>query len=133
MKNIVFIAFMISQFVWCGQIMAQENENTTDTADSLQQKREQIIVEEKEALKKEVLAINKRFNNGEITSEEAERLKDKAADIHALNIENKIAILENSVALTERGGIYKDTVDIDSENGKDFLELRFSFLMKKVH
>jgi hypothetical protein len=127
MKNIVFIAFIVSQFVWCGQIMAQENKNSTDKADSLQQKREQIIVEEKDALKKEVLAINKRFNNGEITPEEAAGLKEAAAEIHALNIENKIAILENSVALTERGGVYKDTVVTSGEDGKDLSRIEIQF------
>jgi len=127
MKNIVFIAIMISQFVWCGQIMAQETKNSTDKTDSLQQKREQIIVEEKEALKKEVLAINKRFNNSEITSEEADKLKDKAADVHALNIENKIAILENSAALSERGGTYKDTVITSGEGGKELSRIEIQF------
>lgn len=118
---------MISQLVWCGQILAQENNDSSEKADSLQKKREQIIEEEKEALKKEVLAINKRFNNSEITSEEADSLKNKAADIHALNIENKIAILENSVALSERGGVYKDTVGIDSENGKEISRIEVQF------
>ncbi len=111
MKQILLIAFIISQVVCCPQIYAQENENNTEKEASLEQKKEQIIAEEEEALKKEVLAINERFNNGEITSEESDRLKDKAAEIHALNIENKIAILENSIALSERGETYKDTVD----------------------
>jgi len=93
--------------------VAQEGEDT------LEQKKEQIINEEKEALKKEVIAINERFNEGEITSEEAKKLKEEAAEVHALNIENKIAILENSMALAERGGVYKDTVDTPVEEGKN--------------
>jgi hypothetical protein len=97
----------------CSQISAQE------TDDTLQQKKEQIIREEKEALKKKVLEINNRFNEGEINSEEAEKLKEEAAEIHALNIENKIAILENSVALSARGGVYKDTIASPIEEGKD--------------
>jgi len=127
MKQILLIAFIISQVVCCPQIYAQENENNTEKEASLEQKKEQIIAEEKEALKKEVLAINERFNNGEITSEESDRLKDKAAEIHALNIENKIAILENSIALSERGETYKDTVDIYGEEGKDLSRIEIQF------
>jgi len=127
MKKILLIAFMIIQVVWCPQFYAQENKNSTEKEASLQQKKDQIITEEKEALKKEVLAINKRFNDGEITSEESARLKDKAAEVHALNIENKIAILENSIALSERGGIYKDTVDIYNEEGKDISRIEVQF------
>lgn len=127
MKKILLITFILSQVFWCPQISAQENKTTAEKEVSLEQKRSQIIVEEKDALKKEVLAINKRFNNGEITSEESDRLKDQAAEIHALNIENKIAILENSVALSERGVTYKDTVDIFSENGKDLSRIEVQF------
>lgn len=111
MKKILFIAFLFGQVVLCPQILAQENESDDGKEDTLQQKKEQIIAEEKAALKKDVIAINTRFNNGEISSEEADKLKEDAAEIHALNIENKVAILENSVALSERGGVYKDTVD----------------------
>ncbi len=118
MKKILLIAFICSQVILCPQILAQENKNDIEKEGSLQQKKEQIIDEEKEALKKEVIVINTQFNNGEITTEEADRLKEEAAEIHALNIENKIAILENSVALSERGGIYKDTVDTNIENGE---------------
>jgi len=127
MKKILLITFIISQLVWCSQTFAQENKNDTEKEASLEQKKEQIIAEEKEALKKEVLAINKRFNDGEITSEESDSLKDKAAEIHALNIENKIAILENSIALSERGGTYKDTVDIYGEEGKDLSRIEIQF------
>ncbi|WKK65858.1 hypothetical protein [Lutimonas zeaxanthinifaciens] len=113
MKKIVLFTFLFSHLMLCFEISAQE------TDDTLQQKKDQIIREEKEALKKKVLAINERFNEGEISSEEAEKLKEEAAEIHALNIENKIAILENSVALSERGGVYKDTIDTSTEKGKD--------------
>lgn len=119
MKKILLITFILSQVFWCPQISAQENKTAAEKEGSLKQKKEQIITEEKDALKKEVIAINTRFNNGEITAEEAEILKDKAAEIHALNIENKIAILENSIALSERGAVYQDTVNTYSEEGKE--------------
>ncbi|MCA0933139.1 hypothetical protein LCM02_11800 [Lutimonas saemankumensis] len=113
MKKIVLFTFLLGHLMLCSEISGQETEDT------LQQKKEQIISEEKEALKKKVLAINERYNEGEIDAEEAEKLKEEAAEIHALNIENKIAILENSVALSARGGVYKDTIDTNIEEGKD--------------
>ncbi|MDD7886836.1 hypothetical protein PQO00_12575 [Flavivirga sp. 57AJ16] len=58
--------------------------------------------EEKEFLKIEVEAINKRLDNGKITSEEAQKLKMKAAKLAALNIENRIGIIDNKIALFER-------------------------------
>ena len=91
MKKILLIAFIVSQVVLCPQLLAQENNNGIEKENSLEQKREQIITEEKEALKNKIIAINKRFNNGEISSEETDSLKEAAAEIHALNIENKIA------------------------------------------
>ena len=82
MKKIVLFTFLLGQLMLCSEISGQETEDT------LQQKKEQIIREEKEALKKKVLAINERYNEGEIDAEEAEKLKEEAAEIHALNIEN---------------------------------------------
>ena len=78
--------------------------------DSLQQKREQVTIQEKEALKKEVEAIVARQKKGEITAEEATALKQEAAKKRALNIENKLAILDNTMALLERNEGIADPV-----------------------
>lgn len=119
MKNILLIILLIIQVFFCPGIWAQENEQE----DPLKDKKEQIIIEEKAAMKEEIVAINERFNNGEITAEEADKLKKESADVHALNIENKVAILENSVALAERGGAYKDTI---AEPNKDISHIEIS-------
>jgi len=58
--------------------------------------------EERGFLKKEVEAINSRLENAEITEEEAKTLKMRAAKIAALNIENRIAIVDNKIALLTR-------------------------------
>ncbi len=58
--------------------------------------------EEREALKKEVEAINKRLESKEITHAEADVLKNEVAKIAALNIENQIAIIDNKIALLAR-------------------------------
>lgn len=102
MKRILLISLLISQVFLSQQLFAQETEKSSEQNKEIKQKKEQVIKEEKEALKKEVLAINTRLNKGEISEEEATELKVTAAEIHALNIENKIAIIDNSVALSER-------------------------------
>jgi hypothetical protein len=70
--------------------------------DSLRQQKEWVATEEKEALRKEVEAIIARQKRGDISAEEARSLKEEAARNRALNIENRLAILNNSIALLER-------------------------------
>lgn len=77
---------------------------TAQTNDETEEKKQRIVQIEKEALTNEVEKINDRLTNNELTFEEAETLKKEAATKHALNIENKVAILENTVALKERNG-----------------------------
>jgi hypothetical protein len=118
MKKILFIAFLFTHVVLSTQIFAQETKDPTKKETVLEQKKQQVILEEKEALKEEVIAINSRFNKGDITSDEASKLKEDAAEIHALNIENRIAILENEAALSARAASNKkatDTIVDDSQ------------------
>ncbi|MEL6810237.1 MAG: hypothetical protein AAFP76_02760 [Bacteroidota bacterium] len=101
---------------------AQEEEN--NTLELLKISKEQVINSEKNALGREVEAINKRFDNNEITYTEAEELKKKAAEKHALNIENKLAIIDNKIALIERNGetegrnIFGINIGTNEETGK---------------
>lgn len=67
--------------------------------------KEKSIQEEKDALKTEVENINIRLQNKSITEVEAETLKKEAAEKHAKNIENRIAIVDNQLALISRNGI----------------------------
>lgn len=85
-----------------------QNDSTVVEIERLRVERERIISEEKEALKKEVEKINQRLVNNEINVEEAERLKSEAAKKHALNIENRVAIIDNQIALLERESAGKD-------------------------
>jgi|TARA_R100000479_G_scaffold21607_1_gene8236 hypothetical protein len=82
---------------------AQENDLANDIA-VLKAAQEQVVTEEKEALKNEVEDINQRLDNNEITLPEAEQLKEEAAEKRALNIENRLAIIDNKIALLERNG-----------------------------
>ena len=81
-------------------IVAQDNYK--DKIETLKEQKGKIRLEEKEALKDEVEAINMRSDKGEITTDEANKLKDEAAQKRALNIENKLAIIDNEIALLER-------------------------------
>lgn len=80
---------------------AQETDITAKVG-LLESSKEEVISEEKEALKVEVENINKRLDSGNISQSEAEELKKKAAEKRALNIENRVAIIDNKVALLKR-------------------------------
>lgn len=101
MKKITFYLVMLLMVGAAVPSQAQ-NDSTAVKIERLKSEKERIISEEKEALKKEVEKINQRLDNKEIDWEEAERLKGEAAKKHALNIENRVAIIENQIALLER-------------------------------
>ena len=86
-------------------VNAQDSiQNTINTSkiETLKKFKVTIKTEERELLKAEVEAINQRLDRGEITQAEADRLKKEAAKKRALNIENRIAIIDNKIALYER-------------------------------
>lgn len=76
--------------------------NNKDMVEGLKREREYVEKKEREHLEIEVEQINERLENNEISRETAERLKKKAAQKRALNIKNKIAILDNKIELLER-------------------------------
>ncbi|WP_405208094.1 hypothetical protein [Aquimarina sp. LLG6339-5] len=76
--------------------------NNSEEIEILKQQKEEIVISEKESLKKEVEAINERLVKGELTTAEAQELKEIAAQKHALNIENRLVIIDNQIALLER-------------------------------
>lgn len=91
---------------------AQEIDHDTQTAvEQLTELKEKIIQEEKDALLADVENINARLENQTITNEEAETLKQEAAEKHALNIENRLAIIDNKVALLKRNGNLEEDED----------------------
>ena len=79
-----------------------QNENNKHKIEELKTIKENIKDEEKSFLKTEVEAINLRLDNGDITNEEAEKLKKEAAQKRALNIENRMTIVNNKIELLER-------------------------------
>jgi len=103
---------LISQHL-CGQ------EGYTKKIEALKERKQKITVQEKDALKVEIEDINKRLKNNEITKVEAQQLKEAAAKKRALNIENRIAIVDNEIALLERNNgrtlalVENDSLDDD--------------------
>jgi len=81
--------------------VAQENPNSLKI-EFLEAKKEEVKTQEKEFLKDAVAIINNKLDTGEITIEEADALKQTEAKKHALNIENRIAIIDNKIALLQR-------------------------------
>ena len=74
---------------------------------------EMITIEEKNALKKEIEAIDLQVKEGKISAEKGQELKLKIAEERAKNIETKVAIEEEKLAQ-----LVKDKVDgkvLDSE------------------
>ncbi|UCD62088.1 MAG: hypothetical protein JSV59_05860 [Flavobacteriaceae bacterium] len=93
---LVFVIFCVIS----NSVVAQDDYN--EKIQDLTEQKEIITQEEKEALKHEVEAIDKRLENGYINDEEASELKEDAARRRALNIENRLAIIDNKIALLER-------------------------------
>ena len=105
-----------------------------DKVAELEKQKEQITLQEKEALKTEVKTITERMERGEITEEEAKSLKEKAAKKRALNIEDRLAIIDNQIALLQRNkgdvletkkevSIIEDGVGLTINVGDEALEL----------
>ncbi|NND64285.1 MAG: hypothetical protein HKN48_13940 [Flavobacteriaceae bacterium] len=113
MKTITYCIALVMWILTMVSSHAQEN-----SIEALESAREQVINDEKDALKSEVEMINKRFDRNEITIVEAERLKEEAAEKRALNIENKLAIIDNKIALLKRNGE-------EESNDVDKLEIKF--------
>ena len=103
------------------QLEAQEvTKDSTKTKNyykikTLKELKETIKNEEREFLKAEVEAINQRLERKELSQSEAEVLKREAAKKRALNIENRLAIIDNKIALLERNDSMYN-VDTDTEN-----------------
>jgi len=100
-KYLVLIILGICVMQANAQDTIQNNKNAYKI-ETLKKAKESIKTEERELLKAEVEVINQRLDRGEITHVEASKFKKEAAKIRALNIENRLAIIDNKIALLER-------------------------------
>lgn len=98
--------------------------------DSIQKTREvkieklkqRIEFEEKQALKTEVEQINTRVVKKEITYEQGEDLKQEVAKKRALNIENRLVILDNKIDFYDRNNLPNG---LDSQKNKKAFAISF--------
>lgn len=89
----------------------------------LELSKEDIRNNEKEQLKKEVIEIERRLKSKEIGAEGVDQLKNAAAKRHALNIENRIAIVDAQIALLERNKDYESIEEY--QKGKSASRVKF--------
>lgn len=122
MNTITKIVVLLSLCFITSQLNAQDTLKIADNQfqiDKLELLKETVKNEEREFLKAEVEAINQRLENGEITETEAENLKKEAAKKRALNIENRLAIIDNKIALMQRNG----TTDYDANETNNTISI----------
>lgn len=100
MKTITFYSALLCLFLVSHVAFGQEDYQKK--IEALKIEKQRIIEQEKDALKFEVRDINQRLEDGDISENEARILKEEVAKQCALNIENRVAIVENQIALLER-------------------------------
>jgi hypothetical protein len=79
-------------------------EKTDFKISTLESEKAKVETQERTILKLKINKINKRLDDKEITAEEAENLKKEAAQTAALNIESRLAILNEKIDLLKRNG-----------------------------
>lgn len=117
-KFIMYLAVSVSML--CISIVNAQEEDFREKIEALEQQKIRIQEEEREALKEKVEAINEELDNEEITFEEARKQKEEVAQEHALNMENRLAIIDNTIALLERG-VAVETTTIPEDDYEDDL------------
>ncbi len=118
MKVLVKVAAFVAM-TCIAQVLNAQEANANQKVEKLKAQKERIITTEKEALKKDVEAINEKLASNQITIEEAQKLKETSAQNHALNIENRLSIIDNKIALLERNGVE----NINTEDPSVFIGL----------
>ncbi|MBT8275282.1 MAG: PorT family protein [Bacteroidia bacterium] len=109
--TVITVWVLSMPFTW-----AQDTQ-VTERIEILEATKDRIVDEEKDALKASVEGINQRLENGDITEAEANELKQKMAEKHALNIENRVAIIDNKIELLERN----QDMEVLNEDGDRFV------------
>lgn len=107
-KYIVLVVLILNAHL----INAQETENNKAKIEILENAKQKVEIEERDYLKVEVEEVNKRMDTGDITQQEADKLKQELAEKRALNIENRTAIIDNKISLLKRNeNGYSNDVD----------------------
>ena len=97
-----FVRLLIPMLILASMQLALGQEAYENRIETLREMREQVSLQEKEALKQEILRIEERLLDGEITDQEAAELKEAAAEKRALNIADRVGMIDREIALLER-------------------------------
>ena len=109
MKTIVKIIVLASLCLILNKVHAQDTIQRTAKdvrIESLEKFKDTIAIQERNLLKTEVEVINQQLEKGEITQEKADELKQQVAKKRALNIESRLAIVDNQIDLLKRNEDY---------------------------
>jgi hypothetical protein len=87
-------------------LSAEQELKRKQIIENLEEEKKNIIEIEKYNLKKAVEAIAAQEEKGTLTPEQAQKAKEEAAKLAALNIDNKTAIVENQAELARRNEYY---------------------------
>ncbi len=118
MKTII-LYLTLAVFSFTAQKMQCQESSPKTKEEILQNKREEIIKSEKGKLRYKIETINTQLENNVITEEEAEKRKKEAAELHAKNIENRIAVMENQFEYDSRNENHSGYIGL-SEDGVTF-------------
>lgn len=96
-------------------ISLAKKDSVNTSMEFFQKERDKIIAREKESLKQTLEGINYRLEKEMITPEQAKQQRENAAKKHALNIENRITILENELELADRNKEHINSLSLFDE------------------
>jgi len=118
MKTIIKLLMVFICCLFVEQICAQDKPTNKQQIESLKILKTKVETEEKELLREAIEVINDKLDRGKITQEEADKLKKEVAKKHALNIENRLAILNNKISFLERN---KDETNTNTGDNSDLV------------
>ena len=135
--KIALFATALTMWLLTTNVYSQETEEPNKTSiNALVKQKERIVAFEKEILKKQVEEINEKVLKGDISENEGNALKQELAEKHALNIENRSAIIDNKISLIERNGdedkdITYFSINLGDENADNIRNFGVSIKTKK--
>lgn len=121
MNTITKIVVLATLCLILNKVHAQDTIQKTNKdirIEYLEKYRDTITNQEKDFLKTEVEVINQQLEQGEITKNKADSLKQDVAKKRALNIENRLVIIDNQIDLLRRND---DTYQAYSNKNQDVL------------
>lgn len=117
MKTINFY-FLLALFSFLYQSLNAQEEPSQKKIEALENLKDDVVTQEKEALKLAIERINKQQKTGDISEVEAKSLKESAAKKHALNIEDRLTIMDSRIELLKRNEGLPMTLDaVNYETG----------------